>query len=331
MAGRVHDMADMTYEELDALDRDRTLVLLGVSPVEVHGTHMPLKTDYFTVEMMLRQSAKSLHGTLPGWNVLLAPTFPAGSDTLPLPGSIEIRPRIVKGLLSDFGCSMARYGFRYIALMSAHGGPRHDTALEMACRTVMKKHRGVTMFTPTGDIILYVLLGYITADLKKRLHGLMDPGIIDTLLPSDIHAGALETSLGLLYMPELVRKDFQKLKDNILGSSGRRINRFVRSFFNFYAECSVRMQGHRADPGKTKLFYHYVAELINMFVLPEGPPPAHSGYPRHASRVLGRAYADLIMERSMKMIHDVVTGKRDVESTFTLFSRSVLMRAGLYL
>ena len=79
------------------------------------------------------------------------------------------------------------------------------------------------------------------------------------------------------------------------------------------------MQGHRADPEKTKLFYHYVAELINMFVLPEGPPPAHSGFPRHASRVLGRAYADLLMERSMNMIHDVVTGKRDVESTFTLF------------
>ena len=78
MAGRVYDMADMTYEELNALDRDRTLVLLGVSPVEVHGTHMPLKTDYFTVETLLRQSAKSLRGTLPGWNVLIAPTFPGG-------------------------------------------------------------------------------------------------------------------------------------------------------------------------------------------------------------------------------------------------------------
>ena len=112
---------------------------------------------------------------------------------------------------------MARYGFRYLALLSAHGGPRHDTALELACRAVMKKHRGVTMFTPTGDIILYVLLGYITADLKTRLHGLVDPGIIETLLPSDIHAGALETSLGLLYMPDLIKRDYQKLKDNILG------------------------------------------------------------------------------------------------------------------
>jgi len=187
------------------------------------------------------------------------------------------------------------------------------------------------MFTPTGDVILYVMLGDITEDLKERLRGIVAPEIIDTLLPSDVHAGALETSLGLLFMPELIKKDYGKLPDNTFGTSNRLVNRAVRSFFNQLARLVLVFPSYRKDPEKTRLFYYFMGEMINMFVLPDGPVPVHAGFPRKSSKVLGRAYADLIVERAVDMIHDVITGKRDIESTFTLFSRSALIRAGVRL
>ena len=42
----------MTWFEVDALDRDRCLVFLTVSPLEQHGPHLPLGVDFYGAEWM---------------------------------------------------------------------------------------------------------------------------------------------------------------------------------------------------------------------------------------------------------------------------------------
>ena len=44
---KVLRLEEMTMPELDALDRERTLIAIPISPLEAHGPHLPLGTDGF--------------------------------------------------------------------------------------------------------------------------------------------------------------------------------------------------------------------------------------------------------------------------------------------
>ena len=37
----------MTWEDVDKLDRDKTIFFLPFSPIEEHGPHLPLGTDFY--------------------------------------------------------------------------------------------------------------------------------------------------------------------------------------------------------------------------------------------------------------------------------------------
>src|SRR5207244_13470900 len=56
----VHLLEEMSMPSLDALDRERTLVVLTASPLEEHGPHLPLGVDAFTARHFAREVADSL-------------------------------------------------------------------------------------------------------------------------------------------------------------------------------------------------------------------------------------------------------------------------------
>ena len=45
MSGAVRELSRLTWPEVDALERARTVVLLPVGAIEAHGPHLPLGTD----------------------------------------------------------------------------------------------------------------------------------------------------------------------------------------------------------------------------------------------------------------------------------------------
>ena len=330
VAGEILEMGDLSHPELLALNRERTLVLLAVSPVEVHGAHLPLKTDYFLTGAMIRSAAKAVMARLPGWSALVAPALPVGSDVLPLPGSVELRPRVLRDLVADVGSSYAKAGFKWRAVLSGHGGPRHNTAIELGCRDAMKRHKGFRMFSPTSELILYVLLGDFREDLAARLRGLMDENDLASLWPSDVHAGALETSLALCYMPEMVREGWRELPKVCFGEGSSVKRRFVRGFARLLGRSMAALSSSDADRRAWPLFCDNLAESILLWKAPDGPPPLYAGFPALASKELGEAYSAMIAERGAALIEDVVSGRRDLDSTFTILSRSRLLRLSIY-
>src|SRR2546427_11099796 len=82
----VHELAQLTWEEVRDLERDRTLVVLPVGAIEAHGPHLPLDTDVVIATAMARAGAKRLGARdkvvliLPRWPTprqALAPPFTA--------------------------------------------------------------------------------------------------------------------------------------------------------------------------------------------------------------------------------------------------------------
>ena len=89
-------LEELSTPQLDALDRERTVVILTVSPLETHGPHLPLGVDAFTARHFAEAVAERVVAARPGWSAVLAPTLHLGSFTFDTVGTVSVRQRVVR-------------------------------------------------------------------------------------------------------------------------------------------------------------------------------------------------------------------------------------------
>ncbi len=204
-----HRLEELSSPALDALDRDRTVILLTVSPLEEHGPHLPLGVDAFTARQLAEAVAERLTTTRPGWTAVLAPPLHLGCFAFEAPGTVSMRQRVVRDVLVDYGSSLARAGFRAILVASGHAGPGHLVALEEAAAIVSRRY-GVTMASFTGHLAWEFLRGRYTDKIEAAL-GRTLSAEERAALADDAHGGLLETSVMLALHPELVNPAYRTL------------------------------------------------------------------------------------------------------------------------
>lgn len=198
---------ELSWKQLDDLDRERTVFLVTCSPLDQHGPHLPVGVDCFVAQAFAAAAARRLCATHPDWTVVLSPLMPAGSQTFDYLGSVEVRRRVVRDLLTDFGSSLAAYDFRDIAVVSSHGAPGHVMAVDEACAAVNDRF-GARMFAPTSRILQRLF----SNGFRETLRNSMDRAGAELDFSTDQHAGHLETSIMLYLRPELVDPGYSRLK-----------------------------------------------------------------------------------------------------------------------
>jgi hypothetical protein len=60
---RVHKLEELTWPQIDAFDRQRTLFILPMGMIEQHGPHLPVGAD--TIAVTYEASAGQPAGTIP--------------------------------------------------------------------------------------------------------------------------------------------------------------------------------------------------------------------------------------------------------------------------
>ncbi len=209
LSGRIAHLAELSFQRIDAMDRERTVVLFSVSPLEEHGPHLPVGTDVYHSEFFNRELAKRIVAEKPGWNVLIGPSIPLGSSAFDHAGTLLVRQRTVRNATMDYGAALARHGFRYIVVTNAHAGPRHLVALEEAAAAVSRRH-GVRMLSASGP----VLWGFLRGKFANRVEPLLGRPLAPEerqAIRGDSHGGMWETALLLCSNPDLVEKGYQAL------------------------------------------------------------------------------------------------------------------------
>ena len=205
----VYHLDELSMTALDALPRDRTLIILTVSPLEEHGPHLPLGVDAFTARHFAIEIAERLVAARPGWSVVLAPTLHLGAFTIEGPGTVTVRQRVVRDALVDYGDSLVRAGFRYLLVSNGHGGPGHLTALEEAA-AIVSRRRGVMMASLSGHLACQFrggrFLDRVATALGRPLTDAEQRAFCE-----DAHAGWWETSMMLLLRPDLVDDTYRTL------------------------------------------------------------------------------------------------------------------------
>ena len=110
---------DMTWPEIGALDRERTVLVLPVGSVEQHGHHMPTGTDTY-LAAAVSDAAAALAG--PSVVVLPSPWYGLSAHHMHFPGSITLTAETMMAMVGDIVASVVQHGFRRIAVVNGHGG-----------------------------------------------------------------------------------------------------------------------------------------------------------------------------------------------------------------
>jgi creatinine amidohydrolase len=201
----------LTKRQFDALDRERAVVFVTCSPMEVHGPHLPLGADCLEGDGLAERTLRFLperHASRP---FLRLPFVWAACDGVPQPGTVAFRPSTTIAFLEDMGESLARQGFRNVMVSNFHGSPRHFLAIETACERVSRKHgiRMVSIFS-----LMLTRLGVKGSELGDVLGHIQ--GVIHADLSGDTHAGFVETSQLLALHPEWIDPDYKSLPRRVV-------------------------------------------------------------------------------------------------------------------
>ena len=139
-SARIVDVVSLNTEQIAALDRSKTVVLMPGGILEEHGPFLPSYADGYQSDYLTTQVAEAL-AARPGWTVLRFPLLPLGAmpasqvgGRFVFPGSYPVRMATLRAVYMDLASDLGDAGFRWIVVVNYHGGPTHNLALDQASR-----------------------------------------------------------------------------------------------------------------------------------------------------------------------------------------------------
>ena len=98
-------MEELSWKQIDALDRNKTIFFLPISPLEEHGPHLPVGTDLLTIRDAITEAVKFLNKKKPELTYVVLPAVPSGfcEFNTDFPGSISVSGKVVRDIVYSFG------------------------------------------------------------------------------------------------------------------------------------------------------------------------------------------------------------------------------------
>ena len=179
-------LANLTWTDVAAMEKDPGLVILPVGAIEQHGPHLPLITDTLLATQVLERTLSQLPPEVRAW-VLPPLNYGKSMEHVGFPGTLSLSTETLLAVLHDIAASVSDAGFRRLAFFNGHGG--NMAVLDAAARDI-RARTGLLCFSLHPS--LYVDPPFEISEEERRY---------------GFHAGELETSLMLAIAPELVHTD----------------------------------------------------------------------------------------------------------------------------
>ena len=201
-SARIYRVAEMNTDQVRALDRSKTVVILTGGILEQHGPYLPSFSDGYMNEWKSERLAETIVAR-PGWSVLIFPTIPLGQSGandighIPVfPGTYAVRSSTLRSVFMDLASELGEQGFKWIFVMHAHGSPEHNLMLDQAGDYFRDVYKGR----------MVNLFGSLTRPTRPvpdiSAEGRKEDGTFQ------VHSGVSETSRILFLRPDLVSPSF---------------------------------------------------------------------------------------------------------------------------
>jgi len=286
---KISQYVDMTYKELESLDRDTTVVFSSISPIETHGPHLPLGTDIFIAESLRDRIIEKFAEEHQDFTAVVLPTIPFGADAIPVAGSFTIGHQAIGRGVLDMGKALVDLGFRYWLLTDNHGGPSHEIAIEVAARKLAKK--GLCLIAPFHESFRRMISH--DPDLTQKTG--LGPGKCGDV--TDSHAGTNETSLMLASDPDKVR-DIGKQTGAAKKSSMAFVPRLLSGISQLFK--AVGAQDAATD-------FYFLAHGLAWVGDPQMAP--YQGDPSKASKEAGEAMYNYRRDLALELLEEAIEGR----------------------
>ncbi len=203
-------LEQLTYAQIDQLDRDHSIFILTFGILEEHGPHLPIGSDTYQAEGVRDGLVQKLQKSHPEYDVVLVPVIPlgeGGANNLAHEythiGTYSIRYSTLRDVAIDMGAAIAANGFKHIFLIHSHGSPLHNIAFSEAAEFVSDRF-DANMVNITS---LVFGAGFYNDDIVTEHLG---PGWQEEIGITG-HSGVAETSTNL-YLHDFVDPIYKELE-----------------------------------------------------------------------------------------------------------------------
>ena len=242
-------MEELSWKQIDALDRDKTIFFLPISPLEEHGPHLPVGTDLLTVRDAITEAVKFLNKKKPELTYVILPTMPVGycEFNTDFPGSISVSGKVVRDIVYSYGSSLGNFGFKYLIIGTYHMAIVHLKGIYSAIKKLESKYN-MKIYEPWGPY-------FYSNEVEKR-----EPKL-DFDTKREIHAGFRETSLMKYQYPYLVDESYKNLQSIYRDMDSPRV------IGKAYKQLGLK-DGYIGSPARADADYGrwYFGETVNVFI-----------------------------------------------------------------
>ncbi len=211
--GRILKLEELTYPDIDRIDRAKSIFFLTFGNLEEHGPHLPIGSDYFHAIAIRDGMVARLRAAHPDYDFVLVPVVPlgeGGANNVALQidhiGTFAVRFETLRNVAIDLGGTIARKGFQNIFLIHAHGSPLHNIAFSDAAAFVSQRYKtrmvNITSLVFGEERTFFnpkIMAKYLGEDWEERIG-------------FEGHAGAAETSGNLFLRGDLVKPEYKRLE-----------------------------------------------------------------------------------------------------------------------
>jgi len=189
---------NLTRDEIAAIDKETSIVLLPVASTEQHGAHLPVGTDSIILSKLIDMFIETQQ--FEEGSLIFAPQLNIGksNEHLGFAGTLTFGTQTYYSMLYDIAKAIARSGFKKLVLLNSHGG--NTDMLNMISRDLRIDF----------NMNVFVFDWWFTPFWSKGLEGLKESGTYGVF-----HACELETSLMLYAKPETVHMELAVDEDPV--------------------------------------------------------------------------------------------------------------------
>lgn len=197
------NVLELKWTDIEEVDKEKTVVFLGIAPIEEHGRHLPIGVDIYETTHWMNNSINKLENVFSDYIFLMMPIIPYGNAYMKgFVGNIHLSQKMLYHLVLDSLAAIAQWGIKNIVIISGHADPKHLIAIEQACEVVNKKY-GKIAFSPMGAIFSEKVSVKPSQNTQNMYDKLKE-------YPDDYHAGWIETSCMLSINEQLVNPNYKE-------------------------------------------------------------------------------------------------------------------------
>jgi len=136
-------LARLSTTEIAALEKERSVVVQPIGSIEQHGPHLPVVTDSYIAESLVKGSVSLLERDGPDVWILPTLSYGRSAEHAGFVGTVSLSADTLLSVCRDVGRSVAVSGFHRLVFVNGHGG--NVALLDVAARDI-RAETGLLVF-----------------------------------------------------------------------------------------------------------------------------------------------------------------------------------------